>query len=78
MSKRSAEEDISLSDNDELNEFNIDENDFGFLIDGEGNLKTVFGPDDLFGEPPEAVQKILDMFGVSSAELALRSGTTLH
>ena len=78
MSKRSAEEDISLSDNDELNEFNIDENDFGFLIDGEGNLKTVFGPNDLFGEPPEAVQKILDMFGVSSAELALRSGTTLH
>ena len=78
MSKRSMEEDISLSENDDLTEFNIDENDFGFLIDGEGNLKTVFGPDDLFGEPPEAVQKILDMFGVSSAELALRSGTTLH
>ena len=78
MSKKSMEEDISLSENDDLTEFNIDENDFGFLIDGEGNLKTVFGPDDLFGEPPEAVQKILDMFGVSSAELALRSGTTLH
>jgi hypothetical protein len=78
MSKRSIEEDIILSDNDDLTEFNIDENDFGFLIDGEGNLKTVFGPNDLFGEPPEAVQKILDMFGVTSAELALRSGTTLH
>lgn len=78
MSKRSMEEDISLSVNEELGEFDIDENDFGFLIDGEGNLKTVFGPNDSFNAPPEAVQKILDMFGVSSADLAMPIGTTLH
>ena len=78
MSKRSMEEDISLSVNEDLGEFDIDENDFGFLIDGEGNLKTVFGPNDSFSAPPEAVQKILDMFGVSSTDLAMRSGTTLH
>ena len=78
MSKRSMEEDISLSVDDELGAFDIDENDFGFLIDGEGNLKTVFGPNDSFTAPPEAVQKILDMFGVSSTDLAMPIGTTLH
>jgi hypothetical protein len=70
-------EDINLSE-DELTEFDIDENDFGFLIDGEGNLKTVFGPNNSFNAPPEAVQKILDIFGVSSTDLAMTSSTTLH
>jgi hypothetical protein len=78
MSKRSTEEDIISSDNDDLTELDIDENDFGFLIDGEGNLKIVFGPNDSFTAPPEAVQKILDIFGVTSAELSPRFGTTLH
>ena len=78
MSKRTMEDDITISEAEELGEFTVDENDFGFLIDCEGNLKTVFGPNDLFAGPPEAVQKILDMFGVTSAELAMRSGTTLH
>lgn len=76
MSKRiERQEALDLS---EPVEFSIEDSDFGFLIDSEGNLKTVFGPDELFDEPPEAVQKILDMFGVDSAELIMRAGTTLH
>ena len=77
MSKRTEQEDYSEEFSD-LTEFDISEDDFGFLIDGEGNLKTVFGPGALYDAPPENVQRILDMFGVDSSELISRSGVTLH
>jgi hypothetical protein len=76
MSKR-TEQQYSEEYND-LTEFDIAEDDFGFLIDSDGNLKTVFGPDVLYDTPPENVQRILDMFGVNSSDLIARSGVTLH
>lgn len=75
MSKRIEE---ITDEYDDKTEFAIADSDFGFLIDGDGNLKTVFGPEVLFDEPPESVQKILDMFGVDSTELLIRSGVTIH
>ena len=77
MSKRSERE-LSVSEYEDKTEFTVADSDFGFLIDSEGNLKTVFGPDELFDAPPETVQKILDMFGVDSAELIMRAGATIH
>jgi hypothetical protein len=76
MSKR-TEQEYSEEYND-LTEFDIAEDDFGFLIDSDGNLKTVFGPNALYDTPPENVQRILDMFGVNSSDLIARSGVTLH
>jgi hypothetical protein len=77
MSKR-TEQTLEVNEYEDKTEFSISESDFGFLIDGEGNLKTVFGPNELFDAPPETVQRILDMFGVDSAELLMRAGTTIH
>lgn len=77
MSKRS-ELALGTAEFDDKTEFTISDDDFGFLIDSEGNLKTVFGPDELFDAPPETVQRILDMFGVDSSELIMRAGTTIH
>lgn len=56
----------------------IDEKDFGFLLDGQGKLKTIFGPDEMIDAPPENVQKILDIFSVESPDLIKRLGITLH
>ena len=77
MSKR-TEQELSVSEYEDRAEFTVSDSDFGFLIDEEGNLKTVFGPDELFDAPPETVQKILDIFGVDSAELIMRAGVTIH
>jgi hypothetical protein len=76
MSKRTEQQ--YSEDHNDLTEFDIAEDDFGFLIDSDGNLKTVFGPDVLYDTPPENVQRILDMFGVNSSDLIARSGVTLH
>jgi hypothetical protein len=59
-------------------DLNIEDDDFGFLIDSEGNLKTVFGCDDLFDDPPENVVKILEIFGIGSARNLSRAGITIH
>lgn len=77
MSKIS-EQAIENNELDDKTEFVISDDDFGFLIDSEGNLKTVFGPDELFDAPPESVQRILDIFGVDSADLIMRAGSTIH
>lgn len=76
MSKRTEQE--YSEEYSDLTEFDIAEDDFGFLIDSNGNLKTVFGPNALYDAPPENVQRILDMFGVDSSDLIARSGVTLH
>jgi hypothetical protein len=73
-----TEESLEVNEYDDKTEFTIGDDDFGFLIDGEGKLKTVFGPDGLFDAPPETVQRILDIFGVDSSELILRAGVTIH
>ena len=77
MSKIS-EQAIENTELDDKTEFVISDDDFGFLIDSEGNLKTVFGPDELFDAPPESVQRILDIFGVDSVDLVMRAGSTIH
>jgi hypothetical protein len=76
MSKRTEQE--YSEDYNDLTEFDIADDDFGFLIDSEGNLKTVFGPNALYDAPPENVQRILDMFGVGSSDLVAKSGVTIH
>lgn len=59
-------------------DLNIEDDDFGFLIDAEGNLKTVFGCDELFDDPPENVVKILEIFGIGNARNLSRAGITIH
>lgn len=62
MSNKSAiefeEVDADLIDDDE-----ITSEDYGFILDGEGNLKSVFMPDNCM-ELPESVKEICKVFGI--------------
>jgi len=49
---------------DDLEEAGMAPDDYGFIIDHEGNLKAVYLPDDAPAKHPKNVQKILKMFGV--------------
>lgn len=66
------------TDNEIDDEFNIADGDYGFLIDSDGNLKTVFGPSEMFGIPPKSVQKILKIFGINSSSVMCQESVTLH
>jgi hypothetical protein len=77
MSKRVAapESDKISLELEESEDLDIESTDIGFLLDSEGNLKTVFGPEDGFTNPNEVVAAILEILGVDELTAPNR---TLH
>ena len=71
--------DLNEEENQDLEEFDTDdisEDDYVFVISPEGLLKTIIFPDELMEDPPEEVQKILQVLGVKSIHLV--EPRTLH
>lgn len=60
---------------EEIDTMDIEDTDVGFLIDKDGNLKTVFGPASGFENPSETVAAILEIFGIDDLAAPSR---TLH
>jgi hypothetical protein len=62
-------------------EFDIDDDisdeDYGFILDREGNLKSVFLPDDT-GQIPDKVLEILELFDIDSVESLANPTVTVH
>lgn len=82
MSKRSddgnQDSGWTIEELEQSSDLSIEEDDFGFLVDSEGNLKTIFGGEELFDDPPENVVKILAIFGIGNAKTLSRAGVTIH
>ena len=56
----------------------IQPEDYAIIIDSQGNLKTVFLPEDDTGETvPVSVQKILEIFGVLDINDIFKEQTVL-
>lgn len=63
-------------DADAEDELDISEEDYGFLIDKQGNLKTMFLPDEAQKEFPASVKRILKIFKITDVDQL--EATTLH
>jgi|DEB19_MinimDraft_3_1074340.scaffolds.fasta_scaffold88359_1 hypothetical protein len=68
-------EDYTSKELEEVDSLDIEDTDVGFLIDKDGNLKTVFGPASGFENPSETVAEILEIFGINELTSPNR---TLH
>jgi len=55
----------------------ISEEDFGIILDREGNLKSVFLPDNI-DDVPDKVLEILELFGIDSIESLANPTVTVH
>lgn len=55
----------------------IGEEDYGFILGPNGELKSVFMPDVVPFKQPKNIQKILKIFGVHDIE-RFNGGETLH
>lgn len=63
-------------DFDNPEEASLDSTDFGFIISGDGELKSMMYPEKLEGELPEEIVLILEILGIDiTAPKGLR---TLH
>lgn len=75
MSKPQKPLELLESDIDDVDD--IEDDDYGFILDREGNLKSVFLPDDT-SEIPDKVMEILELFGIDSIESLENPTVTLH
>ncbi len=66
------ENEVELQD---LYDDEITDVDYGFVLDSEGNLKTVFVPS-VMTEVPERVLKIFELFGIDNPHMVYQH--TIH
>lgn len=67
MTKKSEQNSKELSavlELEETDELDLQNTDVGFLLDKDGNLKTVFGPSKGFENPSPNLAAILEIFGI--------------
>jgi len=51
-----------------LEDAGMSEDDYGFIVDSEGNLKAIYLPDNPPPKHPKNVQKILKLFGLDDVD----------
>jgi hypothetical protein len=67
---------IPVENFDEADDDDFDPSDFGFIISADGELKSMMYPDELLEDPPEEIQLILKLFGIS--DINELSNRTIH
>jgi hypothetical protein len=53
-----------FEDCDEGYDLDIEDGDYGFIFDEEGNLKSVFLPKNVPFQPPDAIARILELLEI--------------
>jgi hypothetical protein len=66
-----SEVELDLEEDDEY-----DPSDYGFIISADGELKSVMYPEEFLGEPPEEIQLILKLFGIT--DITALEPRTIH
>jgi len=79
MSKRdtlvNSHDDLNVVELEEGEDLDLNSTDVGFLLDKDGNLKTIFGPEESFTEPNETIAAIMSILGIDRFS---GSNHTLH
>ena len=75
MSKPQTPLELPESDIDDFDD--ISDDDYGFILDREGNLKSVFLPENT-DEIPDKVLEILELFEIDSIESLANPTVTVH
>jgi hypothetical protein len=66
-------------DQDEIELDEIGDDDYGFIIGPDGELKHLFTPDDFLLDPPPVVKKILELLGIRDVNaLDFEGNDTIH
>jgi hypothetical protein len=80
MTKQIQDKDLQQEQDDlEALEEVADENDYGFIIGPDGELKHMFTPADFHLDPPPIVKKILKLLGIKDINMLDFDGEgTIH
>jgi hypothetical protein len=61
---------------DDVYDTEISDEDYGFILGPDGELKSIFLPENMPFKPPKNIARILKMFGIDDADQI--DNTTLH
>ena len=75
MSKSTQEQDLDLGD---IFDTDIDDDDYGFIVGPDGELKSVFLPENIPFKTPKNITKILKLFGITDPAQLEMGNDTLH
>jgi hypothetical protein len=67
---------MSESTNTEKFDLDDEDDDFGFIISADGELKSMMIPEELMDNPPPEIEKILNIFGIKNIHTL--DNRTLH
>jgi hypothetical protein len=65
-----------INKDEDFSQEEFEEGDYEFVINANGELKSIMIPEDLMDDPPKSVARILKIFGIKDIH-TLTSGT-LH
>lgn len=77
MSQNYTAHDDQLDDG-VVEDLDIDNTDYGFIVTADGQLKVFFCPDNLDGWPPKEVQRIFKIFKITDLSEVLPRSGLLH
>lgn len=73
MTKATLDQEVEM---DDVYDQEIGDDDYGFILGPDGELKSVFLPDNMPFNTPENIAKIFEIFGIDDPEQL--ENTTLH
>jgi S-adenosylmethionine hydrolase len=74
MSSRALDRELEI---DDVYDDEISDEDYGFIVGPDGELKSVFLPDNGVFKPPKQIQKILKIFGITDVD-NISGSATIH
>lgn len=63
---------------EEIDNLDISDTDYGFIVSSNGELKTFFCPDHVDGFPPKEILKIFKIFKINDVSEIMPTSSFLH
>jgi hypothetical protein len=76
--KTKVQEHLEEYEADEMENIDLDESDYGFIVSSTGELKTFFCPESVDGFPPKEVLKIFKLFKINNVSDVLPRSGMIH
>jgi hypothetical protein len=77
MANKATEQHVEHEDELEIDD-EYDEGDYGFILGADGELKSMFAPEEFFLDPPPKVKRILKILGIKDINTAWDGDETIH
>jgi hypothetical protein len=77
MANKATEQHVEHEDELDIDD-EYDDGDYGFILGADGELKSMFAPEEFFLDPPPKVKRILKILGIKDINTAWDGDETIH